>query len=107
MVLNPKRNQDVGSFGGGKGATIWHDAMAPILTGKPDGALPAGRPEGGERQHPGRAQLLSASRCEDALAAAGFKTVRERVDSDKPEGSFVGTNPGAGSGRCSTRWSRS
>jgi beta-lactam-binding protein with PASTA domain len=48
----------------------------------------------------GNTQVLpncfSASRCEDALAAAGFKTVRERVDSDKPEGSFVGTNPGAG-----------
>jgi membrane peptidoglycan carboxypeptidase len=45
MVLNPKRNEDVGSFGGGLGATIWHDAMAPILGGR-------------ERQHPARAELL-------------------------------------------------
>ena len=35
MVLNPKANQDVGGFGGNKPATIWHDAMAPILTGQP------------------------------------------------------------------------
>ena len=96
MVLNPKRNQDVGSFGGGKGATIWHDAMAPILTGKPVVPFPPADP----KVENGNTQVLpncfSASRCEDALAAAGFKTVRERVDSDKPEGSFVGTNPGAG-----------
>ena len=31
MVFNPKVNQNVGGFGGGKGATVWHDAMAPIL----------------------------------------------------------------------------
>jgi membrane peptidoglycan carboxypeptidase len=35
MVLNPKRNQDVGSFGGGRGATIWHDAMLPVLSAGP------------------------------------------------------------------------
>src|SRR3712207_6407148 len=34
MVLNPKENQNVGGFGGGKGATIWHDAMEPILSGQ-------------------------------------------------------------------------
>jgi membrane peptidoglycan carboxypeptidase len=31
MVLNPRENEDVGSFGGGRPATIWNDAMTPIL----------------------------------------------------------------------------
>ncbi|MEI4273232.1 transglycosylase domain-containing protein [Klenkia sp. LSe6-5] len=31
MVYDPVQNQDVGGFGGGKAATIWHDAMAPVL----------------------------------------------------------------------------
>jgi membrane peptidoglycan carboxypeptidase len=35
MVLNPKGNQDVGGQGGGMGAGIWHDAMAPILANAP------------------------------------------------------------------------
>jgi membrane peptidoglycan carboxypeptidase len=32
MVMNPKARQDVGGFGGGLGAQIWHDAMLPILS---------------------------------------------------------------------------
>ena len=40
MVLNPKQNQDVGGFGGGKRRTIWHDAMAPILDGQPTVPFP-------------------------------------------------------------------
>jgi membrane peptidoglycan carboxypeptidase len=35
MVLNPKRNQDVGTYGGGRAAQIWHDAMAPVLALEP------------------------------------------------------------------------
>ena len=35
MVMNPRQNQDVGSFGGGRGAQIWHDAMLPILSKEP------------------------------------------------------------------------
>jgi membrane peptidoglycan carboxypeptidase len=45
MVLNPKQNQDVGGFGGGRGAQIWHDAMLPVLTaGPPEFFPPAGLP---------------------------------------------------------------
>ena len=33
--MNPRQNQDVGSFGGGRGAQIWHDAMLPILSKEP------------------------------------------------------------------------
>jgi membrane peptidoglycan carboxypeptidase len=40
MVLNPKRNQDVGSFGGGRGAQVWHDAMLPILSAEPKAPFP-------------------------------------------------------------------
>ena len=40
MVMNPKANQDVGTYGGGRAAQIWHDAMAPILSGEPDVPFP-------------------------------------------------------------------
>ncbi|MGY1590496.1 transglycosylase domain-containing protein [Geodermatophilus sp. SYSU D00708] len=40
MVLNPKQNQDVGGFGGGRGAQVWHDAMLPILTAGPAAPFP-------------------------------------------------------------------
>ncbi|MGY1771357.1 transglycosylase domain-containing protein [Blastococcus sp. SYSU D00813] len=45
MALNPKRNQDVGSFGGGRGARVWHDAMLPVLSAEPAVPFPpAGLP---------------------------------------------------------------
>ncbi|HYO34643.1 MAG TPA: penicillin-binding transpeptidase domain-containing protein, partial [Geodermatophilus sp.] len=44
MVLNPKTNQEVGGQGGGLGATIWHDAMAPVLTGAPVVPFPPADP---------------------------------------------------------------
>jgi membrane peptidoglycan carboxypeptidase len=45
MVLNPKRAEDVGGFGGGKGATIWHDAMAPVLAARGSSEFPPADPE--------------------------------------------------------------
>jgi hypothetical protein len=52
MVFNPKEKQDVGGFGGNMPATIWREAMAPILTAQPAvpfppadlGLLNGGRP---------------------------------------------------------------
>ncbi len=44
MVLNPKRNQDVGGQGGGMGATIWHNAMVPVLTDAPMVPFPPADP---------------------------------------------------------------
>ena len=52
MVFNPKEKQDVGGFGGNMPATIWRNAMAPILAGQPavpfppadEGLLNGGRP---------------------------------------------------------------
>jgi membrane peptidoglycan carboxypeptidase len=40
MVLNPKRNQDVGTYGGGYAAQIWHDAMTPIISAGPADQFP-------------------------------------------------------------------
>jgi membrane peptidoglycan carboxypeptidase len=44
MVLNPKANQDIGGQGGGMGATIWHNAMVPVLTGAPMVPFPPADP---------------------------------------------------------------
>jgi membrane peptidoglycan carboxypeptidase len=49
MVLNPKQNQDVGTYGGGLAAQIWHDSMAPILATEvpvtfPAAGIPLGPP---------------------------------------------------------------
>lgn len=96
MVLNPKENQDVGGFGGNKPATIWHDAMAPILSGQP--AVPF--PPADATVENGRTQPVpsctSVGTCEAALAAAGFQSTTGQVDSDQPSGTFLGTSPRAG-----------
>jgi membrane peptidoglycan carboxypeptidase len=44
MVLNPKQNQNIGGYGGNKPATIWHDAMAPILGAQAPVPFPPGDP---------------------------------------------------------------
>jgi membrane peptidoglycan carboxypeptidase len=44
MVLNPKGNQDVGSYGGGRPAQIWRDAMEPILDQGPTRPFPPADP---------------------------------------------------------------
>ena len=58
MYFNPKGKVSVGGEGGGVPAPIFHDAMAPILGGPAEQALPAGRP-GGRGGHQGR-WLLAA-----------------------------------------------
>ena len=54
MVLNPKEGENVGGFGGNKPATIWRDAMEPILRGQPlapfpPAGIPVERPRDGDR----------------------------------------------------------
>ena len=96
MVFNPKQAKDVGGFGGGKGATIWRDAMAPILTARGSSDFPPADPvvtDGDTRGVPG---CVSVSQCRSALAAAGFRTATVRTDSARAEGSFVGTSPAQG-----------
>ena len=54
MVFNPDENKDVGGYGGGKGAQIWHDAMVPVLDRTPTSSFPPadrsvlGVPAGGD-----------------------------------------------------------
>ncbi|MDT0277471.1 penicillin-binding protein [Blastococcus goldschmidtiae] len=96
MVLNPKQNQEIDGFGGGMPATIWHDAMAPILTAQPAVAFPPADPQilnGRSLPVPG---CLSVRDCEQVLREAGFTTRTESVDSPLRRGSFLRTNPPAG-----------
>jgi membrane peptidoglycan carboxypeptidase len=97
MVLNPKQNQDVGGFGGGKGATIWHDAMAPILTGQPLVPFPPADP----RVQQGNTKVVPScggvNDCRRTLEGAGFTTIVVEVDSEQPAGFVVGTSPAEGS----------
>jgi membrane peptidoglycan carboxypeptidase len=44
MVENPDTAQDVGGFGGDKGAQIWHDAMLPVLSARPTADFPPADP---------------------------------------------------------------
>jgi membrane peptidoglycan carboxypeptidase len=96
MVLNPKQNEDVGGFGGGKGATIWRDAMAPILDARGSGEFPpADRTveDGNTRPVPG---CSSVRACERALTDAGFSPRTVRVDGDEAAGTLLGTSPPRG-----------
>ncbi|HEY4624385.1 MAG TPA: transglycosylase domain-containing protein [Blastococcus sp.] len=96
MVFNPKEEEDVGGFGGGKGATIWHDAMAPILTARGSSDFPPADPavvNGNTRPVP---RCTSAPDCVRVLAAAGFQSTTVRVTSDRPPGAVVGTSPARG-----------
>ena len=74
MVFNPKVNQNVGGFGGGKGATVWHDAMAPILEARGSSDFPPADPKvvnGNTKPVPG---CSTVSQCRSVLSAAGFQT---------------------------------
>jgi membrane peptidoglycan carboxypeptidase len=96
MVLNPKRNQDVGGFGGGKGATIWHDAMEPILGAEPNVPFPPADPT----VENGNTQLVpncgGVNSCQAALEEAGFHYTTSEVDSDRQAGEFAGLSPASG-----------
>jgi membrane peptidoglycan carboxypeptidase len=97
LVFNSVADRTVGGFGGGKGATIWHDAMEPILANQPTAEFPAEDPAVAN----GNTQLVprcsSVDECESALQQLGFRTSKQQVDSAAPAGTFVGTSPGAGS----------
>ncbi|TFV48508.1 transglycosylase domain-containing protein [Blastococcus sp. TF02A_35] len=97
LVFNSEADKSVGGFGGGKGATIWHDAMAPILTGQPMVPFPPEDPEVAEGDTAVVPACSSASACEAALEAAGFQPTVREVDSAEPAGAFLGTRPGSGS----------
>jgi membrane peptidoglycan carboxypeptidase len=96
MVFNPKVKEDVGGFGGGKGATIWHDAMAPILDARGSSDFPPSDPavvRGNTVPVPGCDDVVD---CQFTLTDAGFFHRVVRVDSDLKDGELVGTSPGRG-----------
>ena len=96
MVFNPKEEENVGGFGGGKGATIWHDAMAPILNARGSSDFPPADPSvvnGNTKPVPG---CTSVSDCVRALGAAGLESTTVKVNSDLQEGELVGTTPARG-----------
>jgi hypothetical protein len=96
MVFNPKENEDVGGFGGGKGATIWRAAMEPILTARGSGVFPpADRTvvRGNTVPVPG---CSSVTDCRSILTEAGFRHTTVQTDSDKEDGALVGTSPPRG-----------
>jgi membrane peptidoglycan carboxypeptidase len=96
MVFNPREPKSVGGFGGGKAATIWHDAMLPVLSNQPTAPFP---PEDATVAN-GKTQVVprcsSVNDCKAALEQAGFQTTTSEVDSNRRAGSFVGTSPAAG-----------
>ncbi|WP_212719612.1 transglycosylase domain-containing protein [Blastococcus sp. CCUG 61487] len=96
MVLNPKSNQDVGGYGGGKPATIWHDAMAPILTAQEPVPFPPADPEVVRGRSVPVPDCASVTQCEELIRAAGLQTSVVEVENDAPQGTFLGTSPGAG-----------
>jgi membrane peptidoglycan carboxypeptidase len=97
LVFNSAADKTVGGFGGGKGATIWHDAMLPILSNQATAEFPPEDPvvaDGNTRLVPG---CSSVDACRSALDDAGFKSTTSKVDSDQADGTFLGTSPAAGS----------
>ncbi|TYP87969.1 penicillin-binding protein [Blastococcus xanthinilyticus] len=96
MVFNPKEAEDVGGFGGGKGATIWHDAMAPILTARGSTPFPPADPAVVRGNTVPMPRCSTPANCAQVLGDAGFVDQVLRVDSDLPDGSLVGTSPAAG-----------
>ncbi|HZH19863.1 MAG TPA: penicillin-binding protein, partial [Geodermatophilus sp.] len=96
MVLNPKEKQNVGGFGGGKAATVWRDAMAPVLEARGSGEFPPADEvveNGNTRPVPG---CTSVRGCRTALADAGFEHRTVEVDSSRRSGTLLGTSPPRG-----------
>jgi membrane peptidoglycan carboxypeptidase len=96
MVLNPKEKQNVGGFGGGKAATVWRDAMAPILEARGSGEFPPADEvveNGNTRPVPG---CTSVRACRAALEEAGFRHSTVEIDSARRSGTLLGTSPPRG-----------
>ncbi|WP_089306799.1 transglycosylase domain-containing protein [Geodermatophilus pulveris] len=96
MVFNPKEKQNVGGFGGGKAATVWRDAMAPVLQARGSGEFrPADEKveNGNTRPVPG---CTSVRGCRTALGDAGFEHRTVEVDSNRRAGTLLGTSPPRG-----------
>jgi membrane peptidoglycan carboxypeptidase len=96
MVLNPKEKQNVGGFGGGKAATVWRNAMAPVLQARGSGEFPPADEvvmNGNTRPVPG---CTSVRACRAALSEAGFEHRTVEIDSARRSGVLLGTSPPRG-----------
>ncbi|WP_456599797.1 transglycosylase domain-containing protein [Blastococcus sp. SYSU DS0616] len=99
MVYNPVENQDVGGFGGGKGAQIWHDAMQPVLSTREPVPFPPADPqfvEGTRAGVPAGCPGRSAAGCRQLLAARDLGASFVRVSSALRPGTVVGVDPAPG-----------
>jgi len=99
MVYNPLVNQDVGGFGGGKGAEIWRNAMQPILATMPVGVFPPGDPfyiNGNTTTLRVNCVGFSQSTCEAALRGQGLNPVVRTVAGPRPAGIVTSINPSSG-----------
>ncbi|WP_236832801.1 transglycosylase domain-containing protein, partial [Blastococcus sp. KM273128] len=99
MVYNPVRNEDVGSFGGGIPARIWHDAMAPVLGAREPVPFPPADPQfvqGTRAAVPAGCAGRSISGCRGLLGARDLGASVVRVDSGRPPGTVLGVDPGPG-----------
>ncbi|WP_241036994.1 penicillin-binding protein [Blastococcus litoris] len=100
MVYDPVANRDVGGFGGGKAAAIWHDALAPVLSGRPAVPFPPADPafvRGDRRTVPSGCAGGGSDSCLGLLAGRGLTATLEPVDSARPAGVVLRLEPGAGS----------
>ncbi len=100
MVYNPTANQDVGGFGGGKGAQIWRDAMEPLLAGTPvESFAPADPLYVNGNTIVLRVNCVGASvaNCQAALQQQGFNPVVRTVPGPGPAGRVLAINPSSGS----------
>ena len=92
-----RRTEDVGGFGGGKGATIWRDAMAPILEARGSGEFPPADPTvvvGNTKPVPGL--LVGGPVPQRAEPRPASRSRTARVNSAKPDGDLPGTSPPRG-----------
>jgi membrane peptidoglycan carboxypeptidase len=99
LVYNPVRNQDVGGFGGGKAARIWHGAMAPVLSARPMAPFPPADPryvQGRLSSVPAGCEGASQERCRALLVGRDLDPTAVRVDSGRPPGVVLGVDPGPG-----------
>src|SRR5687768_3802340 len=97
MVLNPKANENVCGFGGNKPATIWHDAMAPILEAQPAVPFPPADPVvvAGTRDSGAAAPRADGNR----TSTPAPSPTNGQPQTETPATPTEGTNPGGGGGR--------
>ncbi|MGZ4656032.1 MAG: penicillin-binding protein [Blastococcus sp.] len=97
MYFDPRGQVYVGGVGGGVPASMFHDAMAPILGAQPNHPFAPPDPKVVAGNHPQVPRCGSVDSCTSALQAAGFNPQTVQIDSSDPAGTFEGTDPPGGS----------